>query len=615
MRRFSVRAKLLASFTLVLLPVLGLLIYGYREANEQRVETILDNQMQTAQAVAALVDANFDEAFALAWALTNDPLVYTLDPSRLDPHLERLAPYYPQYETISIVNTEGDNVGSSLPFTPDVQRLRIATDRPYFQQLMATGEPVISPVLVSRRTFRPTIIVVVPLRAEQGKTIGAVLITLYLEALSHRLEGVALRPEQNILLADNTGTMAFHTGLPELPWEERNLGEFEPVKEALKGRPTEVRHFASPLLGEARIGAFTPTPKYGWVVGVTVREDAALAPVITALRDQLLGFGAIAILTLGLALASSRRLLQPIRRLTDQARALGLGDLSRRVAIETGDEMEVLGITFNHMAERLERTLTDLRAVLDATESGILMYDRDSVIRLLNRRMTDWFDLDPAQVIGQPFNVVCRDFVAPKLDQPAKLLARLDWLVAHPEETILEEIEMVRPEYRVLRLYVGPVRANGERIGYIDVFTDITELRRREEERQALGQIAEALVGELELERVADVVVEQAQRVFRTKTAELFLADPQREELRLIAHRGLSARTVAEISIAPFRATLLSALAARTGELQTVCDSTTLGPELALARRLAEREGQRSMFSQPLFARGRLVGVVTLAPK
>ncbi|TAK36965.1 MAG: GAF domain-containing protein [Chloroflexota bacterium] len=263
--------------------------------------------------------------------------------------------------------------------------------------------------------------------------------------------------------------------------------------------------------------------------------------------------------------------------------------------------------------QRERRALNDLRAVLDATESGIMMYDRDLLIRVLNRRMTDWFDLDPAQVIGQPVNVVWRDYVAPKLDQPAKLLALFKRLVEHPEETILEEVEIVSPEYRVLRLYIGPVRANGERIGYIDVYTDITEIRRREEERQALGRIAEALVGEVELERVADVVVEQAKRVLRTSTVGLFLADLQREELRLIAHRGFSAQTVAEIGIAPFDATLLSALAARTGKLQTVCDITTLGPELTLARRVAEREAQRSLFSQPLFAKGRLVGVVTLA--
>ncbi|MBI2953983.1 MAG: sensor histidine kinase [Chloroflexi bacterium] len=367
MPRLTLRVKLLASFVLILIPVLALLIYGFLDANERRVEALLDDQMQTAQAIAALVDASFDEAFALAWALTDDPLVHTFDPSQVDPHLQRLAPYYPQYEAISIINAEGDNVGSSLPFE-EPQRLRIATDRPYFQQAMATGEPVISEVVISRRTLRPTIIVAVPIRDDDGRTRGIVLISLFLAALSSRLDGVALRPEQTIFLVDTTGTVAFHTSLPEIPWEERNLGNFEPIRAALEGRPSEVRRFVSPLLGDTRIGAFAPTPKYGWVVGATVPEDVALAPVRTALRDQLLGFSVVAILTVAVALVTSRRLLQPILRLTEQARALGKGDLTRRVDIKTHDEMEELGKTFNQMAERLERTLSDLRETLHLRE-------------------------------------------------------------------------------------------------------------------------------------------------------------------------------------------------------------------------------------------------------
>lgn len=488
MPRLSLRIKLIASFILILLPILGLLIYGAREANEGRVRTILDDQMQTAQAVAALVDASFDEAFALAWAITDDPLVYTFDPAKLDRLLEPVINHYPQFEAIGIVNSVGDNVGTSAPFPAGIERLGLTRDRPYFQKLMATGEPVVSGVLISRRTLRPTIIVAVPLRGDDGQTAGAVVVTIMLEALARRLDGVALGWEQRILLVDNTGTMAFYTAIKDFPVEQRDLSEFGPIKEALEGRPTRDRGLIVPLLNDVSLAAFTRTSKYGWVVGVTVREDVALAPVRTALRDQFLGFAVVAILSVFLALIASRSFLGPIRRLGDHARALGRGDLAHRARISTGDELEELGKSFDDMAERLQRSM---------------------------------------------------------------------------------------------------------------------------QESLALGEVAEALVRERTLGGVAEVVVEQGQKSLKTDTVALFLANVQREELELIAQRGLSAQTVAEIGVIPFGAATQTSLAARTGQLQIASDTRSLSPEVSTTRRLAEREGQQSMLSQPLFAKGQLVGVLT----
>ncbi|TAK35142.1 MAG: HAMP domain-containing protein [Chloroflexota bacterium] len=344
MPRLSLRAKQFASFVVILLPILGLLIYGYREADDRQVETILDDQMQTAQAVSAVVDGSFDEALTLGWALANDPVVLTLDPSQLDPYLEQLILYYPQYEQIGVVNALGDQVGTARPFPAGTQRAGLAADIPTVQQVLSTGQPVLGTVSISRLTLSPATGMGVPIRDKRGQTVGAVFVSYRLETLSRELGGVILGPQQSILLVDTVGTALFHTALSELPWEERNLSGFEPVKAALEGRPTEVRRFVSPVTGDTRMGAFTPTPKYGWVVGVTIREDVALAPVRAALRDQLLGFGAIVVLSMGLVFIFSYALLKQVRQLSDQALALGRGDLTRRVAIKTGDEIK--GRTF-----------------------------------------------------------------------------------------------------------------------------------------------------------------------------------------------------------------------------------------------------------------------------
>jgi signal transduction histidine kinase/CheY-like chemotaxis protein len=60
-----------------------------------------------------------------------------------------------------------------------------------------------------------------------------------------------------------------------------------------------------------------------------------------------------AVLVAGLSFWSARRLVIPLRQLSDFAKNVAEGDLSQRVQIRTSDELGRLGISFNHMAEEL----------------------------------------------------------------------------------------------------------------------------------------------------------------------------------------------------------------------------------------------------------------------
>ena len=56
-----------------------------------------------------------------------------------------------------------------------------------------------------------------------------------------------------------------------------------------------------------------------------------------------------------LAIIAARRLTRPLSLLADAADAIGRGDLAIRVPVRSGDEIGRLGLTFNLMAENIER--------------------------------------------------------------------------------------------------------------------------------------------------------------------------------------------------------------------------------------------------------------------
>ncbi len=89
----------------------------------------------------------------------------------------------------------------------------------------------------------------------------------------------------------------------------------------------------------------------------------------------------------------SRHVLRPIRELTVAARRFGEGALEQRVTVAGGDELARLAVTFNHMADSLQRSeerqrrmiadvahelrtpLANLRAYLEALEDGLVAAD------------------------------------------------------------------------------------------------------------------------------------------------------------------------------------------------------------------------------------------------
>ncbi|MBI4317940.1 MAG: sensor histidine kinase [Chloroflexi bacterium] len=345
--------KLLLAAALVILPLLATLIYDFETDFALRTDTILDSQMQTAQAVAALVDDTFDAQIDVAWAFAVNPIVSTLDLNRVDPYLKRLAPLYAKYDDIAVLDAKGESVGSFVTF-PGVRPS--GADREYFQRVMATNGPFISGVLVSRATGRHITVAAVPVRGEGGGPVGVVIVAQDTSGLPERLASVGLDPGQAIFLADPTGRLAFHTRRPELSWEERDLSSYPPIQSAIRQEPFRSASTEGAFGGE-RLVVTTHTPRYHWVVGVSVPRDVAFAPLQRDMLVKLAGYAVVVILTLLVALVVSAYLARPVRRLAAHAMALGKGDMSQRVSIRTGDELERLGDAFNYMADEVQKAL------------------------------------------------------------------------------------------------------------------------------------------------------------------------------------------------------------------------------------------------------------------
>ncbi len=138
------------------------------------------------------------------------------------------------------------------------------------------------------------------------------------------------------------------------------LAQVQAARRSQAGAEAQDIETATDIQGRQVLTAYAPVAPLGWTVFVELPVDEAYQPLISSLqRTALVLFGALCLAALaGIFLA--RRMMVPIQALRAGAARIGGGDLSQRISVKTGDELEALADQFNDMTGRLQESYADL---------------------------------------------------------------------------------------------------------------------------------------------------------------------------------------------------------------------------------------------------------------
>ncbi len=158
---------------------------------------------------------------------------------------------------------------------------------------------------------------------------------------------------------------------PDISLVLRNtdLSRLDYVKKAREADPAAIVRegveIVNDVQGREVLTAHAPIMPLRWLMFVELPIDEAYAPLYDSIkRSSYLLFGGLALAFLaGLFLA--RKMIVPIQKLREGAAQIGAGNLEQRIAIKTGDELELLADQFNDMAGRLEESYADLENKVD----------------------------------------------------------------------------------------------------------------------------------------------------------------------------------------------------------------------------------------------------------
>jgi len=339
----SIRSRLLtlAIGGVVPLLIVGLIVlWAVWNGKQQQLNEALEQQAELA---AVVFDRWLDAQYQPLRTIASYPPEHLNDPSSLDADLKAALIQRPYWIDLRVVNASAKIVSK---YPSDAVGLPVGLT----EKLLAEVQRGVPDVETdwTRGEGQYVLALAFPLAAG-----GAVIARIDGAALREPLQGVTSMQRAVITLLDQRHRVVYRSQTPESAIG-MDLSE-SGVRSALQSQNTAVIAVKSSIDGVERVYGLARVAETDYVVMVGVPS----AILYASLWRQLTGYSLIGLLavfgTMTAALLIARSIARPVRLLNFAAAEFGTGNFSARAPGEGQDEISQLGVSFNAMAEQLEK--------------------------------------------------------------------------------------------------------------------------------------------------------------------------------------------------------------------------------------------------------------------
>jgi PAS domain S-box-containing protein len=194
----------------------------------------------------------------------------------------------------------------------------------------------------------------------------------------------------------------------------------------------------------------------------------------------------------------ARQFIQPLHRLSKTMNIVASGDLEASILRSGNDEISKLADAFNSMTsslrsqqETIRSNVSILTTTLESTADGILVVENDGKITIYNNRFIEIWKI-PTDILATKDDQLLLEKALSQLKEPQQFLEKVMYLYEHPDE-ISRDILFFK-DSRVIDRYSQPQTLDGNIVGRVWSFRDITDYHNSEKELSNKKEFADSLV-------------------------------------------------------------------------------------------------------------------------
>ncbi len=308
-------AALCFALALPILILVATLMWSYAKTERTRIE---QDAIRTTHEVIATTDRELAGLIATTKVLAVSPALQSGDLDAFDAEARNV------YQEIGINVVLRNRESQQLVNTrlPRGAPLPTNVDRESDLAVLATKKPFVSNLFIGGVTRKPLFIVNVPV-LRNGEVVYFLNLSLAPEQMRDLIRKTGLRAGWTAAVVDRHGIVIAHSSRHEAMLNQQLR---KSIWNQFKGRDGIVSAVSAADNNPPALIAFSRSQLSGWTAVVTVPAEQANAPLHTAILTMIGIGGGVSLLSLGLALAFSRRIEAPVDNLSVQAARVGAGE-------------------------------------------------------------------------------------------------------------------------------------------------------------------------------------------------------------------------------------------------------------------------------------------------
>jgi len=355
-RRLSIRAQLVLLVLSIALPAAATIAHYVVHDSQEASEAAFAKVNFLANNTQSILEQLLREQEAVLSRFATRPQIRALDPRNCDPIIGEYVRPYPGFTTLAVRDVQGNLVCSSDP-NPPTQAQMIALA--WFQEGISSGRFTVSGAYPGPSSGRWVSVLTYPIRDDQGKVSGLILLGVDLLQFNERLFQRAPKNAVQIVLdRDNKFLLR---SIDFVKWIGKPLPG--PQADTIRGRHTG-SFSTRDSDGVQRLYAVETVPSAQWRVFAGLPEDELFADYRErSARVAVFGL-AVLLLVLALAWRVGMAIDEPIRDLARTAARIAGGDAAARVQVAGPAEIEYVAQQFNRMLDVQERQREERAALV-----------------------------------------------------------------------------------------------------------------------------------------------------------------------------------------------------------------------------------------------------------